>query len=344
MKLRKFIQGLLAIFLFLSHITYANLPHIPVTFPRDNGAHHDNVPYPISNMTEWWYYNGQLTSSSGRHFGYSIGLINVILTIFNTKVLIPTLLIQLTDIDKNKVYGTSILYSGKPTDFSTKKLFISLGKNDFVLEDKFDMHVINTHFKSKQGPDIKLFLQMTPTGKELMESDDGVVPVGKNYNAYYYAFTRMITSGLLEIDNEKILITDESNSWMEHVWGDFLLSSSFPWVSSTIRLDDGFDINLVNILDNKTKKPSKIYHANIRMPDGSHVRINTDIKVIPYNETPYPQRYEILIPAANIQLNIQSLADAQDTNGWWEGISKVEGTHNGVPIHGFTYMQILSHN
>ena len=40
------------------------------TFPQDHGPHNDF-------QTEWWYYTGNLTDASGRHFGYQLSLIHI---------------------------------------------------------------------------------------------------------------------------------------------------------------------------------------------------------------------------------------------------------------------------
>lgn len=343
MKLLKAALCFAIVFLSIGQSAYANLPDQPLQFPRDNAAHYDNVPYAVTNMTEWWYYNGKIVTTTGRQFGYSLTTFNIILDIFGNKLSIPTFMVQVTDIDRNKVYGKVMIYPADKTHYSTTSLDILLNNKDLLLQEHGGVHHLESELESKQGVTLRLTLDMTPSGPVLVEGKDGIVPIGPDNNAYYYANTRMQTTGTLQVGDEKLDIDhNKSSSWMEHVWGDFLLSVNYPWYFANIRLDNGVDINLVNFLDLKTKEPTDLNHANVRYPDGTSQYLTTGIKLNLSEESPYPHRYEISIAENNMHLYLESLADGQDVDGWWEGIAKVEGTYENKPVHGFCYVQITS--
>ncbi|MDX1902453.1 MAG: lipocalin-like domain-containing protein [Gammaproteobacteria bacterium] len=329
--------------LIFSSRAFANLPVYPLQFPRDDGAHYADVPYSVSNMTEWWYYNGKLVSLSGQSFGYSITFFNIQIDLFSHKIVIPTLMMQLTDIDHHKVYGKFIVYPKNKTNLSTQTLDVVFNAKDLSVKELNRSHYLISELKTTQGNEIHFSLKMQPTGPILLESKDGLVPIDKGHNAYYYANTRMITSGSLQIDhNSYSLDATQSTSWMEHVWGDFLLSASDPWFFANIRLENGIDINLVNMLDHQTHDPNDVNHVNIRMPDGSNTYLTSGIKVKLSSEKPYATHAEISIENANLHLSLESLSDGQDVNGWWEGIARVEGLYNGKEVSGFGYVQITA--
>ncbi|HLX52901.1 MAG TPA: lipocalin-like domain-containing protein, partial [Aquella sp.] len=97
---------------------FANLPYHPIQLPRDDAGHLTNTPYPVKNMSEWWYYSGKLTTQEGRHFGYYLIIFNLTKYVLGLKIAVPLYTLQLTDIDHNKVYGTKIYYPSDETYFS----------------------------------------------------------------------------------------------------------------------------------------------------------------------------------------------------------------------------------
>lgn len=345
MLIKKF--WLLLSFLLLANAspTFANVPYFPIQFPRDDAGHLSNTPYPVKNMSEWWYYSGKITTDKGRHFGYYLIIFNITKSILGKKISMPIYTLQLTDIDKNKVYGNLIYYPNNEAEFSTQQLDITLGKNkEITLQKIADTYALNATTLTKQGPIVKLSLSMKPARKPMFIGSNGLIPMGNDTNSYYYSFTRLATTGSIQIGNETFKINpSKSSSWMDHQWGDFILSSANKWFWTSIRLDNDIDINLTNIVDSTTKEPGQIKMANIMMPNGK-VLFTTDILVKQTNHDPhaYPLIYDIEIKPIHLQLHITSLADNQDSNTFWEGISKVEGTYQGKPIRGFAYVENTS--
>jgi predicted secreted hydrolase len=334
------------IFLFLTSTSvFANLPYHPIQFPRDDAGHLANTPYPVKNMSEWWYYSGKLTSTEGRRFGYYLIIFNITQYKFGKKISVPIYTLQLTDIDNNKVYGNMIYYPNSESNFSNKKLDIALGKNkEVTLQKNGSVYQLDATTVSKQKTVVKLALAMQPTRKPLFIGSNGLIPMGNDTNSYYYSFTRMNTTGSLQIGNETFKIDEsKSSSWMDHQWGDFMLSPKNKWFWTSIRLDNNIDINLTNVLDSDTKEPGAIKMANIMMPNGK-VIFTSDfvVKQTVHSPYAYPLTYDIEIKPIKLKMHITSLADNQNCNTFWEGISRVDGTYQGKPIHGFTYVENTS--
>jgi predicted secreted hydrolase len=326
--------------MMLISTTYANLPYYPIQFPRDDAAHYSNTPYSISNLTEWWYYSGKLVTSEGRKFGYFIAIFNIHTT---KPVTLPTnsvLMMQITDIDKKKVYGTEVRYLEKVVNFNDERLSIHLG-NDFSLENMNGFYILKEKANIKDGSTIELSLTFIPTKSPLLINGTGLIDMWNNKNSYYYSNTRLTTTGQLQINGELFDINPQfSHSWMDHQWGDFLLNpNKAQWLWSCIMLDDGTDLSVMELIDSETKKIVSRF-ANIILPNDNRI-YTSDFDFIPLKNLTdtYPETYQVTIPSINLQLTLDSLSPHQDSLGFWEGIHNATGLSQHEKATGFAYVE-----
>jgi predicted secreted hydrolase len=326
--------------LLISGSVSANLPYFPVQFPRDEAAHYDNVPYTVNNMSEWWYYNGKLTTTDGRNFGYYISYNYFQMDFFGKKIVVPMLQVQITDIDKQMVYGNTVLKSSHETEFSTQNLQVKFDKNT-TLHMENSTYIVNATVSSKNGESLRIAFRLTPTRDVLLINEKGLADMWGDTNSYYYSQTHLSTAGTLEIGKEKFTIdTQKSLSWMDHQWGDFMINPKInQWIWSSVQLENGMEINLDTIMDPKTKLPTSRL-ANVVMPDGSHVytrNITITPRINPQHK--HPLYYTISIPDLHLEMSLASLVPDQDVNGISEGISSVEATINGLAVKGYAYAE-----
>ncbi len=322
---------------------WANLPYFPIQFPRDEAAHQADTPYPVSTLSEWWYYNGKLTSTNGRHFGCYLSFNRYQLDFNGTKIAVPRFEIQITDIDNKVVYGTAVIPQASDTEFSTSELKITFSK-DIALQKNQNTYEINVSVPSKQGPELQLTLHLTPTRDVLLVNKNGLGDMWSGTNSYYYSQTHLNTTGTMAIGNEKLTL-DENNSlsWMDHQWGDFIIIPGInQWTWSSIQLDNGLEINLDVVLDPTDPKSKKPLHsdASIVMPDGNHIYTH-NVQITPHLDPSYkhPLRYSIEIPEINLQLELNSYVPGQDVNGISEGISEATGLFQGQAVKGHAYAE-----
>ncbi len=153
--------GLLAAFAIPA---FANLPYFPVNFPRDDAAHHDNVPYPVNQITEWWYYNGKLTSTEGRKFAYFVAVFHLDMELTaQQKSRGAVVMVQVMDLDQKNVYGKEMVYPDDAASFSTQQLAIQIG-TDFSLNANGSNYYL-TEAIADDKPDIKFNLTYTKTSR-----------------------------------------------------------------------------------------------------------------------------------------------------------------------------------
>jgi predicted secreted hydrolase len=339
MNIKKQVIGFTGVILAVSNLVWANLPYVPVQFPRDEAAHDKNVPYDYNRMTEWWYFNGKITTAEGRHFGYYISHIYMKLTISGTSIKIPLYTLQITDIDNQKVYGHTQLIPDNQCFFSDTRLDVSMGKEITLQKSTDGAYQLKGTVTSRQGPKLTYALQLTPTRDVLFINKTGLADMWDNTNSYYYSYTHINTTGFIQIANEKHIVDAKNSlSWMDHQWGDFLISPLNKWIWEGIQLDNGIDINLAVIMDHNMQPQSRL--ANIIMPDGSRVYTH-NIQVKPHvnQGEGYPQVIEISIPEINLHVMLTSEVRNQDMGGLFEGIGHAEAMYQGKPVQGFAYME-----
>lgn len=336
--------GLCLATLLINTIVWANLPYFPIQFPRDEAAHFENVPYSLNTLSEWWYYNGTLTSKTGRKLGYYLSYIYVYDA--HTHMTVPVLQIQVTDIDKQKVYGKQLFMLPKLSTISSTQLSIHYGKT-FSLQKYGQTYVLNARLNSEQGETLSLSLRFTPNPllDPMLINDKGMIDMWPGTNSYYYSIPELVTEGYVQIGSEVFeLDANRSLSWMDHQWGDFvLIRGKNQWMWTSIQLQNGLDANVFVFVDDKTKQPLYAY-VTILKPDHSLLSF-TDLKRFSYtaHEVPqgekHPHTYDLTIPELELDIHLNALAPGQDVNGIWEGVSKAEGSYQGKPISGQAYTE-----
>lgn len=337
----------LVIILF-SQSALANLPYYPIVFPRDDAAHNGNTPYPVTNMTEWWYYNGKFTTMDGRNFGYCVFYLYVQQIKNGQKILYPMVYFLLTDIDKQKVYKF-LTHDLSITELDVNNLNVAFG-NDFKLRlDQNNIYSLDFHAKTEDGTDVKLSLDLTPAANYpvMLNGKTGLIDMWDNTNSYYYSRTHLNTvSGSVNINNDYYTVNPaKSLSWMDHQWGDFMLNPlTHPWVWASIQLDNGMEMNVIGKYHPLLHQTYNLV-SNILLPNGAQYFYTTEVQYTPAKINKgqhYPASYTLNIKPLNLSLKLYSLAPDQYVGNVWEGVSSAVGTFQGQPVAGQSYTENTS--
>lgn len=316
---------------------WANLPYRPIQWPADDQAHLQDPKV----VTEWWYFAGKLTVSRGlevRHFSYYVTLRYM----RDIEGDIPTLDVQLTDLDEKRVYGNSVqLNDARLSTFKT-----SIIAEDFQLEPSQDGYILRLTVPAGYST-ISLDLTMTPLKKHLPIANDlsqpGLVDMGSNTNSFYYVIPRMKTEGFLEIGSKKYTINSDtqfSRSWMEHQWGDFSVPEvikAHPWIWMSIQLQDGTDINIGQFIAPSTGEIEGEGYASISLPDGTVQYKKAQITLGNEYEDGYPLAYTVRIEDQTYQL--RAVVANQDVNDVWMGMMSVNGQNVLLPNASFAIVE-----
>lgn len=292
-----------------------------VSLPEDDAPHQAKM--------EWWYYNGHLTTESGKRFSFH----------YTTFIV--------TDLISHLVKHVSL------SDHQTNQRFTDQRRTtvgiDFAsaTSDGFDFKMDNWTMTGKNGHDqlvvatnqFSFNLTLTSTLPPVLHGEEGIILLEQAGSSYYYSRTRMAISGTVKIG--KKIEAVKGIAWFDHQWGDFTTNQlSWDWFS--LQLDSGEDVMLYQLRD-KSDNPI-LYTGSVTQNGITEVLSSKDFTLIPGKKWTskktgigYPISWTIQIPKWNMDIKTHGLMESSEFdamlstyNIYWEGAVKIEGTHTGT--------------
>lgn len=231
---------------------------------------------------------------------------------------------------------------------SDKKMDINFGLAR-ATKAKGVYNVEARHTVQKHG----LKLSFKPSKPVQRHGLDGVVGLGGDGGKmFYYFFPRCDVAGEITVGGKKYKVSGEG--WYDHEFGGAEEEDSarkdcnWNWVSA--QLSGGYEVtasSLFNAADNSIIEEVAI----LIHPDGTR-RQYTDIQFTesePWTSIKtfrdYPQKYRLVVPEAQLDLEITSdLADQEMITliarpAFWEGRCAVAGSLGGQAVTGLSYME-----
>jgi len=308
-------------------------------FPADHSAHPDFA-------TEWWYFTGNLSSADGADFGYQLTLFRIGLqpgravddSSWRSQQLYMGHL-AISDIE-NRQHISRERFARSAAGLAGAEqhpLRIWLGPWSIRGSDK-ELFPIQL---SADSDDIAIELTLQAGSKPLvLQGDRGLSRKGAapGNASYYYAFTRLPTTGSIRIGDKKLQV--EGNSWFDREWSSSALAedqAGWDWFS--LQLDDGRDLMFYRMRDKQGQ--AQIFSSGVLVEaDGVVHTLSLDnvhiepVKLWRNNQgISYPVRWLLKIPQHQIDLRIDAAFEDQEmrlTVRYWEGAVRVSGSHNGV--------------
>jgi len=341
---------------FLLFLTLASsewkvaVPDYPWSFPRDHWAHD-------GYRTEWWYFTGHLeTEDASRRFGYQF-------TFFRIGVLTDP-----PDLDSEWVSTSVIMGHAAVTDLvSGEHVFAEVFYREMPLLAAFnaypearigwsrgpagtgDLWTLDWNGNgfdiaardARQGMGFRLETKASkpvvfhgPNGFSRKSDEPGAA-------SQYYSFTRLVTSGEVEFEGERIRVNGES--WMDkELSSSHLAENQVGWDWFSLQLDDGRELMLY--LMREAGGPVDYAAGTLIDTEGEalHLRMDDfDVDVLEHWTSPetgarYPSRWRVRLPDVELELEVQSLAADQENRSrlpggvyYWEGAVVVSGTETG---------------
>jgi len=334
---------------FFYHLTYANLPYFPLDFPRDEAAHYKNIPYTFSQLIEWWYFNGKVTTDDGKHLSYDIAMFNPAIILGSSTITKPILHLQIADLDNKKSYGTMTNYPFNGGTFSTDKLDITTD-NYFLYKTTSngrDVYLLKAEGQNGEVS-LKFNLVLEPTSQPFLINENGLMPMPNNTNSYYYSMPHFNTTGTIVLNNETYQISkNSSDSWMDHQWGDFNVQS-YGWEWFSIRLENNLVANIFLNIDYKNNSVVGGL-ANIILPSGEKRYISyKDFKITRDNywfdqklSINFPMTFNFSFPDLGLEITNSAAFPEQEIHGYWEGYCNIKAVYNKREVNGFSYAEIV---
>jgi predicted secreted hydrolase len=330
---------------------------------------HDHGPHP-GFRTEWWYYTGNLFSDTGDHFGYQF-------TIFRSQLVPP----DSSDTIKPPAesWQTNQLYMGHVaiTDMQT---------GQHIFEERFSRGAAG--LAGARAEPYKIWLEnwSAELQEEAQVSSDGQMPMNiyadmdgaalelslepakplvfhgeRGYDrkgteagnaSYYLSFTRLNTTGTIQIGNSFSQVN--GFSWMDHEWSSSALEErqeGWDWFS--IQLNNGYDLMYYQLRE-EDGSISEFTTGTLVDPDGNtsgfaHGDFYLEVLdewVSPRTGSRYPVRWRLENPEHDIELELYSLIQNQEMNvsfTYYEGAIRIEGRMGRDAVEGHGYVEMTGY-
>jgi predicted secreted hydrolase len=324
----------------------------PFQFPADHGPH-------PSFRNEWWYWTGNLQAHDGRRFGYQ-------LTFFRTGLdphaparssawaadQIYMAHLTVTDVAGQRFHAFDRFSRSALELAGARAMPFRVWLNDWTAEGT-GMALAPLHLKSaREGVALELTLEQ---GKPVvLEGEQGLSQKGpeRGNASYYYSLPRMPTRGVLTLEGERISV--EGLSWMDREWGTSQLSSAQSgWDWFSLQLSDGSELMYYQLRD-KSGQVDPFSRGTFVFPDGRSIALSpsdvsvavTDHWTSPQTQVVYPSRWSLRIPSQSVNLTVTPWLSNQELNlavRYWEGASRIEGTHSGKSVEGSGYVELTGY-
>ncbi|MDZ7667778.1 MAG: lipocalin-like domain-containing protein [Desulfotignum sp.] len=282
----------------------------PLVFPDDAGPHN-------TFRTEWWYYTGNLTTDTGRHFGYQLTFFRQALSCdpvtgtsqWRTRQLYLAHL-AVTDTRNRQFYSTSRM--------NRESLNIAGCRSDpfAVWLDDWQVTDTGSHLAlDAASSDISLSFTLVQTKPPILQGDRGYSPKGpgKGNASYYFSLPRLETRGVIGIGKDRFEV--KGSSWFDHEWSTTVIGEDIQgWDWFSAHLEDGRDLMVCRIRK-ADGTPNGFGFGSISLADGTYVILSENDFTLtpesfwksPDSGTRYPVNWRIQIPAHDLDLAVAGI-------------------------------------
>ena len=325
------------------------------SFPEDHGQH-------PGFRTEWWYFTGNLTSEKGEKFGYQFTIFRTGLTkekperesAWNTNQIYMAHF-AVTDIDRQKFYyderfsreGNALAGA----QHSPVRIWIEnwemIQQGDAL---KYELPELTLRAGSAKA---KLELTVKADKPFVLQGDSGLSrkSAQEGNASYYYAYTRLGTSGIVEIEGKRYDV--KGYSWFDREWSTSALGADQAgWDWFALQLDDSTELMYYQMRKNdgtpdEFSKGSFITETGNKISvSGNDVKLSVADKWTSPGGAVYPSGWKLSIPSLGIELDITPAVKDQlleVTVRYWEGSVAVTGKRNGKEVRGRGYAELTGY-
>ena len=309
----------------------------PVTFPRDEGPHADNL--------EWWYYNGHLVADDGVEYGFHF----VVFQSLRGAEAVYAAHLGILDV-QGGAHRRDYRFNTQPPPPEGAALHLAI--SEWTLDIADGVHA----FQAESREESSLSLTLTPATPPMFHNEIGWMsgPFGWTY---YYSWPRMDVQGVLELDGRPRSVTGEA--WFDHQWGDFFVMG-YPagWQWMAVQLDDGsaLMLNESRGLDGEVTETIGSYmdasgRVTALRDNSDGIRIeNLDTWTSPSTGAVYPYGWRVAIESIGVQIEVTPLLEDQEIDEgvpepaiYWEGKSSVSGYVGGRKVSGRAYVELTGY-
>jgi predicted secreted hydrolase len=322
------------------------------SFPRDHAAH---SPYRV----EWWYYTGNVETVEGRRFGYQLTFFRIGVTptpTTSSRWAVRDLYMAhfaLSDLDNKKFYFFERLNRAGVHWAGAEMTKYHVWNEGWEVRLEDEVHVLS----AREGK-CTITLRLTPEKPPVIHGENGLSQKGAAIGnaSHYYSFTRLRTSGTMEVDGQ--MFTVNGLSWMDHEFGtSFLEKDQIGWDWFSLQLQDGRELMLFQIrrADGSIDPHSSGTFVETN-ENTTHLSVG-DFSLVPeqYWQSPesgarYPIAWTLTLPSQEMQVRVTAGLASQELRTeasigvtYWEGSVIITGKSRDRDVHGRGYLEMTGY-
>ena len=326
------------------------------SFPQDHAAHK-------AYRNEWWYVTGNIESTDGEKFGFHITFFRIA----NQAQANTNNAWRANSWSSDEFYMAHFAVTAEGGEIQTYERFarsaaglagaepdntnnINIWLDDWKLNTTTNNGKLTWQLQLKEK-DTRLKLTLVPQKPLVLQSDAGYSQKSADpCNAsYYYSYTRLQTSGTLELAGKTYQVN--GHSWLDREWSSSALGddqSGWDWFA--LQLDDGTDIMLYQLRKRDGNRDTHSHAVEIdQAGNAKEIPIdNINLTVTRWwqsgNGNRYPVAGEIYRKDTDQTIAYAPLVDNQEldlTIRYWEGAIELS-TPQGQNI-GRGYMELTGY-
>jgi predicted secreted hydrolase len=330
------------------------VPGYRFEFPRDYFNHPDF-------QTEWWYYTGNLKSTSGHRYGFELTFFRQAISrdpaqsaTWDVKDLYLAHL-ALSDLDGGHFYHAERSNRAGPGIAGVSELDRRIWNGNWQIQGQGSDQKLQAI-----DPRFQLHLSLHPEKPPVIHGENGVSQKseGAGHASYYFSLTRLSASGNLEVTGENLEVT--GLAWMDHEFFTHQLESNqVGWNWLSLQLEDKIELMLFRIRrkDGSLDPFSAGTYVDAR-GKSTHLRANdfilqplTETWTSPTTHAVYPLAWKIAIPKLGIELEARTPLADQELAGnasfvpaYWEGAITLAGHREKLPLSGVGYLEMTGYD
>lgn len=327
-------------------------------FPQDHGPHDEF-------QTEWWYYTGNLTDASGRHFGYQF-------TLFRRALIPPdeqaAVLARPSDLAFTQLYFAhfAVTDTGANEHVSFEKYSRSAAGLAGAQAEPFQVFIEDWSVETISGEGAEavriraqqdgyaIDLNLRMSKPIVLQGDRGLSQKSNEPGnaSYYYSMTRMATEGKVTTPQGVFDVSGES--WLDREWSTSALDENTAgWDWFALQFDDNREMMFYQ-LRLKDGASAEVSKGLLVDADGVGTLLKRDdvqLTVLdrwtsPDSGAAYPVKWRVVVPKYAIDVEVAPRINDQEmklSQCYWEGAVTINGMASGNPISGVGYLELTGY-
>jgi predicted secreted hydrolase len=323
------------------------------SFPADHGAHE-------GYRTEWWYFTGNLTGSSGNAYGFEVTFFKIALPVDgaarDSRFATDTIWMAhfaLTDVAAATFVADERLSRGALGLAGAELEPFRVWVEDWSVEG--DFRTAQRMKLQAASAAAAIDIELSGFGRIVLQGEHGLDRKGPEPGnaSYYYSAPRLGVTGEVRSGNraaEEVTGT----AWMDREWGTSALSEGVRgWDWFALQLDDGRDLMFYRLRrDDGDASPFSSGTLTdetgaVRRLDAEDVELEiTKLWQSPASWVTYPVAWRMQVPDVGLDLAITPRILDQELRlsvRYWEGAVEVAGRSPAGEIRGLGYLELAGY-